>query len=41
MKRLALHAHILGFTHPNTEEYMRFEAPLWADFRRLIEEQSL
>lgn len=40
MKRLALHAHILGFTHPNTEERMRFVAPLWSDFKRLIEELS-
>ncbi|MBO1924203.1 RluA family pseudouridine synthase [Thiomicrorhabdus sp. 6S3-12] len=41
MKRLALHAHILGFTHPNTEQKMRIEAPLWADFKRMIEEQAL
>ncbi|BBP46273.1 pseudouridine synthase [Thiosulfatimonas sediminis] len=40
MKRLALHAHILGFIHPVTEQPMRFEAPLWSDFKRLIEELS-
>ena len=37
MKRLALHAQFLGFTHPVTEENMLIEAPLWHDFKRLIE----
>ena len=37
MKRLALHAQFLGFTHPVTEERMLFEAPLWHDFKRIIE----
>lgn len=37
MKRLALHAQFLGFTHPVTEEPMLFEAPLWHDFKRLID----
>jgi len=37
MKRLALHAQFLGFTHPITEEKMLIEAPLWHDFKRIIE----
>ncbi len=41
MKRLALHAQFLGFTHPVTEERMLFEAPLWSDFERIIQELSL
>ena len=40
MKRLALHAQILGFVHPVTEEAMRIEAPLWNDFTRIIGELS-
>lgn len=35
--RQALHAAILGFEHPATGETMRFEAPLPADFARLLE----
>ncbi|WP_319381413.1 RluA family pseudouridine synthase [Thiomicrorhabdus sp.] len=41
MKRLALHARFLGFTHPVTEERMLIEAPLWSDFKRIIEELAL
>ncbi len=37
MKRLALHAQFLGFTHPVTEQEMLIEAPLWHDFKRIIE----
>jgi len=37
MKRLALHAQFLGFTHPVTEEKMLFEAPLWPDFKKIVE----
>lgn len=33
----ALHAGILGFTHPRTEEYLEFEAPLPAYFEELLE----
>lgn len=33
----ALHAGILGFTHPRTEEYIEFEAPLPQDFAQLLE----
>ncbi len=36
MKRLALHAQFLGFTHPVTEEWMLIEAPLWPDFKKII-----
>lgn len=41
MKRLALHAQFLGFTHPVTEERMLFEAPLWNDFERIIQDLSI
>jgi 23S rRNA pseudouridine1911/1915/1917 synthase len=34
----ALHAGILGFTHPRTNEYLEFEAPLPADFESLLRE---
>lgn len=33
----ALHAAILGFTHPKTGEYLEFEAPLPSEFERLLE----
>ncbi len=36
MKRLALHAQFLGFTHPVTQEKMLFEAPLYSDFKQII-----
>ena len=32
----ALHAAILGFIHPTTEEYLEFEAPLPADYEQLL-----
>ena len=34
--RLALHASVLAFIHPITNEKMRFESPLPTKFRRLI-----
>ncbi|RMD89586.1 MAG: RNA pseudouridine synthase [Alphaproteobacteria bacterium] len=34
--RQALHARTLGFVHPATGEWMRFESPLPADFAALI-----
>lgn len=34
----ALHAGVLGFIHPRTEEYMEFEAPLPEEFKTLLEE---
>jgi 23S rRNA pseudouridine1911/1915/1917 synthase len=34
--RQALHAAVLGFTHPVTSERLRFEAPLPADFARAL-----
>jgi len=37
MKRPALHAARLGFTHPTTGERLRFEAPLPDDFRAALE----
>lgn len=37
MKRLALHAQFLGFTHPVTEQEMLIEAPMWHDFSKIIE----
>ncbi|KAA9025942.1 RluA family pseudouridine synthase [Niallia endozanthoxylica] len=33
----ALHAAILGFTHPRTEEYLEFEAPLPKEYEELLE----
>jgi len=35
--RPALHAAVLGFTHPRSNQPMRFEAPLPADFAGLLE----
>ena len=35
-KRQALHAKVLGFTHPSTRESLRFEAAPPADFARLL-----
>jgi len=37
MRRLALHAHILGFRHPVSGENLRFEAPVPGQFYRLFE----
>ncbi|GEK30222.1 pseudouridine synthase [Kurthia zopfii] len=34
----ALHAGVLGFVHPRTNEYMEFEAPMPAEFTALLEE---
>ncbi|MCQ6274024.1 RluA family pseudouridine synthase [Bacillus sp. V3B] len=33
----ALHAAVLGFIHPSTEEYLEFEAPLPQEYEQLIE----
>ena len=38
--RLALHAAMLGFSHPATGERVRFERPLPADLRKIIAEQD-
>jgi 23S rRNA pseudouridine1911/1915/1917 synthase len=35
--RQALHAAVLGFEHPRTGEHLRFESPIPADLRRLLE----
>ncbi|NPA71788.1 MAG: RluA family pseudouridine synthase [Gammaproteobacteria bacterium] len=40
MKRLALHAQFLGFTHPVTEEWMLMEAPMYSDFKQIIQKLS-
>ena len=32
----ALHAGVLGFIHPRSEDYLEFEAPLPAYFKQLI-----
>ncbi len=34
----ALHAGVLGFDHPRTEELLEFEAPLPAEFEMLLEQ---
>jgi len=36
LARPALHAQVLGFTHPQTGERLRFEAPLPADLEQLL-----
>jgi len=36
----ALHAGVLGFIHPRTEEYMEFESPLPQVFETLLEEMK-
>jgi 23S rRNA pseudouridine1911/1915/1917 synthase len=36
LPRPALHAAVLGFTHPRTSARLRFEAPLPADLRELL-----
>ncbi len=37
-RRQALHAAILGFEHPVTNEILRFEAPIPADFANILSE---
>ena len=37
LTRQALHAHTLGFVHPQTGEVMNFEAPLPEDFRTVLD----
>ncbi len=37
VKRQMLHAGVLGFIHPATEEYMEFESPLPEDFQMVLE----
>jgi 23S rRNA pseudouridine1911/1915/1917 synthase len=39
-KRQALHARLLGFTHPVTKEELSFETPPPADYQALIETLS-
>lgn len=36
IKRQMLHARVLGFIHPVSNEFMRFEAPLPEDFKTII-----
>lgn len=36
----ALHAAVIGFIHPRTEEYMEFESPLPQVFNEMIEEMK-
>jgi 23S rRNA pseudouridine1911/1915/1917 synthase len=37
LERQALHAAVLGFTHPDSGEPLRFESPLPPDLRRVLE----
>lgn len=37
MKGQALHAAVLGFRHPSTDEYLEFSAPVPDDIRELLE----
>lgn len=32
----ALHAGVLGFIHPRTEEYLEFQAPIPPEFERVL-----
>lgn len=36
LKRMALHAHVLSFTHPVTKEVHSFETPIPEAFRKLV-----
>jgi 23S rRNA pseudouridine1911/1915/1917 synthase len=36
----ALHAGVLGFIHPRTNEYLEFEAPLPAEFEQVLEQMK-
>lgn len=36
-KRQMLHAGVLGFIHPGTDEYMEFKSPLPRDFQEVLE----
>ncbi|QWD78368.1 RluA family pseudouridine synthase [Polynucleobacter sp. MWH-Svant-W18] len=40
-KRLYLHAHLAGFTHPRTGEKMRIESPLPAEFAAMMKKFEL
>jgi 23S rRNA pseudouridine1911/1915/1917 synthase len=43
LKRQALHAYLLGFVHPGTDEYLEFTSEMPADFRavlKALEEES-
>jgi 23S rRNA pseudouridine1911/1915/1917 synthase len=37
LNRQALHAAILGFEHPRSGEFLRFESPLPADMAALLQ----
>jgi 23S rRNA pseudouridine1911/1915/1917 synthase len=37
LNRQALHAAILGFEHPRSGEFLRFESPLPADMAELLQ----
>ena len=37
LNRQALHAHLLGFAHPSTEEYVEFIAPIPEDIQSILE----
>jgi 23S rRNA pseudouridine1911/1915/1917 synthase len=33
----ALHAGVLGFEHPRTKEFLKFEAPLPEEFEKILQ----
>jgi len=39
-RRLALHARLLGFEHPTTDQPFRFQSPLPAEFERFIKQRA-
>ncbi len=41
VKRQALHAQMLGFTHPDTGEYIEFHSPIPKDMKEIIEKGEI
>jgi 23S rRNA pseudouridine1911/1915/1917 synthase len=41
LKRQALHAEMLGFTHPKTGKYVEFHAPIPGDIQEVIDRKEL
>ena len=37
LNRQALHAHLLGFLHPSTKEYIEFTAPIPEDIQMILD----
>jgi len=37
LNRQALHAHLLGFLHPSTKEYVEFTTPIPEDIQKILD----